>query len=482
MVRMKRYVLAIDQGTTGSRAVVYDQNSRVVASAYKEFKQYFPKPGWVEHDPEEIWRVTKAVMKAAVKNRKIAAIGITNQRETTVLWDRITGKPARRAIVWQDRRTAPVCERLRKRGLEKTVRAKTGLVLDPYFSATKIRWMLDHDAGLKKKAAAGRLAFGTIDSWLLWKLTEGQVHATDLTNASRTSLLNIKTGEWDPELLKIFGVPRSLLPRVLASGSEFGWTKNGIPIRSMMGDQQAALFGQACYRPGEAKNTYGTGCFLVVNAGNSYVRPPQGLLATLACDANGRKAFALEGSVFVAGSAVQWLRDGLGLVATAAETERLARSVSDTGGVVFVPALAGLGAPYWNASARGQITGITRGTTRAHLVRATLEAIAHRSADVVEAMGRRLHALKVDGGATANGFLMQFQADILGVPVLVSEFAESTAWGAAKLAGIGAGVWKNAAAADRKLKVRRYTPRMKPGAAKRRRREWSEAVAGLTGR
>jgi len=477
---MKRFVLSIDQGTTGTRAVVYDENARVVGSAYSEFKQFFPKPGWVEHDPEEIWRVTRSVMKKAIKGRKISAIGITNQRESTVLWDRVTGKAARRAIVWQDRRTAKVCESLRKRGLEKTVRAKTGLVLDPYFSATKIRWMLDNDAALKKKAKEGRLAFGTIDSWLLWKLTDGQVHATDLTNASRTSLLNIKTGEWDPQLLKIFGVPKSLLPRVLSSGSEFGWTKDGIPIRAMLGDQQAALFGQACYGPGEAKNTYGTGCFLVVNAGESFVRPPKGILATLACDSSGNKAFALEGSVFVAGSAIQWLRDGLGVIAKASETERLARSVPDTGGVVFVPALAGLGAPFWNANARGQISGITRGTTRAHLIRATLEAVAHRNADIVDAMGRRLRALKVDGGATANGFLMQFQADLLGVPVLVSEFAESTAWGAAKLAGVGAGVWKNAAAADRKLKYRRFAPKMKRSVAKALRREWRNAVERLT--
>ena len=456
--------------------MVYNENARVVGSAYREFKQYFPKPGWVEHDPEEIWRVTKAVMKAAVKGRRIAAIGITNQRETTVLWDRVTGKAARRAIVWQDRRTASVCERLKKRGMERTVRAKTGLVLDPYFSATKIRWMLDNDAGLKKKAASGRLAFGTIDSWLLWKLTDGQVHATDLTNASRTLLLNIKTGQWDRQLLKIFGVPKSLLPRVLSSGSEFGWTKEGVPIRAMIGDQQAALFGQACYRPGEAKNTYGTGCFLVSNTGKKFARPPRGLLATLACDNVGEKSFAWEGSVFVAGAAVQWLRDGLGLIGNAAETERLAKSVPDTGGVVFVPALAGLGAPYWNASARGLISGLTRQTTRAHLVRATLEAIAHRSADVIEAMGRRLRALKVDGGATANGFLMQFQADLLGIPVLVSEFSESTAWGAAKLAGIGTGVWKHAAAADRKLKYRRFLPKMSRAEAARRRREWRAAI------
>jgi glycerol kinase len=473
---MKGLVLAIDQGTTGTRAVVFDEKTRVVGSAYREFKQYFPKPGWVEHDPEEIWRVTKAVIKAAVKGRRIAAIGITNQRETTVLWDRTTGRPVRRAIVWQDRRTAAFCDRLRDRGLEPKIRAKTGLVLDPYFSASKIRWMLDADASVRRKAKEGRLAFGTIDSWLLWKLTGGEVHATDLTNASRTMLLNIKTGAWDADLLKIFGVPAAILPRVLASGSDFGWTADGIPVRAMLGDQQAALFGQGCYGPGEAKNTYGTGCFLVVNSGPRWKRPPKGLLATLACGAGGEKAFALEGSVFVAGAAVQWLRDGLGILAKASETERLARSVPDTGGVVFVPALAGLGAPFWNAEARGELTGLTRGTTRAHVARAALEAVAHRSADVVEAMGLRLKGLKVDGGMTGNGFLMQLQADLLQTPVFVSEFAESTAWGAAKLAGIGAGIWKSAASADRKRKYRRFSPKMGRSAAAGLRRRWRAAV------
>ncbi|MFH2203465.1 MAG: glycerol kinase GlpK [Elusimicrobiota bacterium] len=475
-------ILAIDQGTTGTRAVLYDAAGRTVGTAYREFRQFYPRPGWVEHDAEEIWRSTAAVIRSALAGRtdQVAAIGITNQRETTVLWDRDTGKPVRRAIVWQDRRTAPECERLKRRGHERMVRAKTGLVLDPYFSATKIAWLLDRDAALRRRAAAGKVLFGTIDSWLLWKLTGGRVHATDFTNASRTLLLNIKTGSWDPELLRLCKIPRAMLPEVMDCGARFGVTARGalpagIPIRAMMGDQQAALYGQGCHRAGQVKNTYGTGCFVVVNRGKRLRRVPAGLLATLACDEKGNKNYALEGSIFVAGAAVQWLRDGLGLVKRASETERMARRVKDSGGVTVVPALTGLGAPYWAPDARGMITGLTRGTTREHIVRATLESIAQQTADVIERFGGRLRELKVDGGATANRFLMQFQADILGIPILLSDIAESTAWGAAALAGRSAGVW----AATKKRKYRTFKPRLSRARARELRARWKREISRL---
>lgn len=485
-------MLAIDQGTTGTRAILYDAAGREAGSAYREFRQHYPRPGWVEHDAEEIWRATAAVVRGALERSRadasrVAAIGITNQRETTVLWDADTGRPAGRAIVWQDRRTADFCAALKRRGAEPGVRRKTGLVLDPYFSGTKIRWLLRERPALAARARSGRLRFGTMDSWLLWNLTGGRSHATDLTNASRTLLLDLRSGRWDPELLRLFGVPEALLPRALEPGSRFGETAAlgflpaGIPILAMLGDQQAALYGQGCYAAGQAKNTYGTGCFVVMNAGPRPQAPPPGLLATLACDARGRKVYALEGSIFIAGAAVQWLRDGLGLVRRAPEIEALARSVPDSGGVAVVPAFAGLGSPYWRPDARGMISGITRGTTKAHLARATLESIAHQSADVLELMqkaaGRRVRELKADGGATGNALLMQLQADLAGMPIRVSDVRESTAWGAAKLAGLGAGLWDSPVPLDRRRRYRVFSPRMPRSEAARMRAAWRREIA-----
>ncbi len=493
MSRQSFAVLAIDQGTTGTRAIVYDRSGNFLASAYQEFCQHYPRPGWVEHDPEEIWKSVLAVTRRALQRAQIsastvAAIGITNQRETTVLWDRKTGKPLAPAIVWQDRRTAEICLSLKKSPGEKIFRDKTGLVLDPYFSGTKIQWLLQHLPGLKRKAANGKLAFGTIDSWLLWNLTGGRAHATDFTNASRTLLFNIRTRRWDPELLKILKIPESILPAVQDSGSRFGETvslgvlKRGVPIFSMIGDQQAALYGQACYRKGEVKNTYGTGCFVVLNLGSRFQKPPFGLLATLACDEKGQPVYALEGSVFIAGAAIQWLRDGLGFFKHAQETEKLAKKVKDAGGVTVIPAFAGLASPYWNASVRGVISGLTRGTTRAHIVRATLESIAHQTADVLDRMKEEkvsIRELKVDGGATENSFLMQFQADLLGIPILVSDMAESTAWGAAKLAAKTAGLWPSLAALDVKRRFKRFVPRMKRATVRGLRHHWQKEVERL---
>lgn len=480
------YVLAVDQGTTGTRALVYGPGGRLISSSYREFAQYFPRPGWVEHDAAEIWRSAQLVVKGALAGldaRRVAAVGVTNQRETTVVWDRRTGRPLSRAIVWQDRRTAAACERLKARGLEAAVRRKTGLVLDPYFSATKLRWLLDETPGLRARARRGAALFGTVDSWLLWNLTGGRTHATDLTNASRTMLFDIGRERWDAGgLLDLFGVPAAMLPRALPSGGRFGVTAGagplpaGIPVTAMLGDQQAALYGQSCYGPGQVKNTYGTGCFVVANLGSRRRDPPPGLLATLACDARGGKTFALEGSVFAAGAAVQWLRDGLGIINSAAESERLARSVPDAGGVTLVPAFAGLGSPHWRADVRGAVFGLTRGTTRAHLTRAALEAIAHQTADVVEAMGG-VKVLKADGGATANAFLMQLQADLLGVPVLAAAAAESTAWGAAKLAGRVAGLW--GPEVDGRQHYRTFLPRMPASQAGAMRRAWKAALAVL---
>lgn len=447
-------ILALDQGTTGTRAVIYGLDGRIMASAYHEVPQHFPQPGWVEHNADEIWDTIVHTIAAARRRARGAAIrtvGITNQRETVVLWDRQSGRPVHRAIVWQDRRTTNLCRDLRAAGEETRVRRLTGLVLDPYFSGSKLRWLLDQDAGLRRAAARGDLAMGTIDTWLLWKLTAGASHATDMTNASRTLLFDIGRRQWSTPLLDMFRVPRALLPRVLPSAAGFGETARGvtalpagIPITGMAGDQQAALYGQGCVTPGSAKNTYGTGCFLLVNAGTRRPRAPRGLLTTLACDAGGQPVYALEGAVFIAGAAVQWLRDGLGLIAHADETEALARSVPDTGGVCLVPAFAGLGAPHWDPDARGILTGLTRGTTRAHVVRAALEAMAYQTADLVRlatsAPGVRLRHLQVDGGASANGFLLQFQADVLGMPVVRPRSVESTALGAALLAGVGAGL------------------------------------------
>ena len=486
-----RFIVAIDQGTTGTTVLVLDSRGRVAGRAYREFTQHFPKPGWVEHDAEEIWRVTLAVLRKAcraarARGRDVAAIGITNQRETTMLWDRRSGRPVHRAIVWQDRRTSDHCEALRAAGAEDLVRRKTGLVLDPYFSATKLRWLLGHVRRAGERAARGELCFGTIDAWLVWKLTGGAVHATDPTNASRTLLYDINTRAWDPELCRLFEVPESVLPEVRPSSGSFGDATpdvlgEPVPIAGIAGDQQSALFGQGCTEPGMAKNTYGTGCFLLLQTGARPVTSTHGLLTTVACDARGGPAYALEGAVFMAGAAIQWLRDGLGLLATAAESERHARSVDDSLGVHVVPAFVGLGAPYWDPEARGAVLGLTRGVTRAHLVRATLESLAFQIRDVADAMaadaGSPLQALRVDGGASANDFLMQFQADLLGLPVERSALVETTAVGAAQLAALAVGFWRTPKElAAMRRKGRRFRPRMPAERREALYRGWQEAV------
>ncbi|MBI4562671.1 MAG: glycerol kinase GlpK [Candidatus Rokubacteria bacterium] len=472
----KRYVLALDQGTTGSTALVVDPEGQVRGRGYAELPQYFPQPGWVEHDPEEIWATTEsagrqALAAARIAGGELAAIGITNQRETTILWERRSGRPVHRAIVWQCRRTAPLCERLRVDGLEPAVRAKTGLVLDAYFSGTKIRWLLDQVPGAREKAEAGELAFGTVDSWLLWKLTGGRRHATDPSNASRTLCFDIRALAWDAELAAGLAIPLSVFPEVLPSAGVFaqtadlGWLAAGIPVAGIAGDQQAALFGQGCFELGMAKNTYGTGCFALLNTGPAPRHSTQGLLTTVGWQVGGTTTYALEGSVFVAGAALQWLRDGLGLISDARESQKLAESVEDTGGVYLVPAFVGLGAPYWDMYARGTIVGITRGTTKAHLVRAALEAIAYQSRDVLETMaeesGVPITSLRVDGGAAANDFLCQFQADLLGSPVLRPAVTETTALGAAYLAGLGVGLWSSVEALRRLWRLdRSFEPGM----------------------
>jgi glycerol kinase len=449
-------ILALDQGTTSSRAIVFDAQGNIVAFDQQEFAQHFPQPGWVEHDADDIWSSQLATARNALRNARlsaadVAAIGITNQRETTILWDRATGRPAARAIVWQDRRTAPLCEELTARGLGETVTAQTGLLIDPYFSGTKIAWLLDHVAGLRARAEAGAIAFGTVDAWLIWNLTGGKRHVTDVTNASRTMLFDIHRLRWSEELLRALNVPASLLPEVLPCVADFGTTVTdhfggAIPIGGVAGDQQAALVGQAGFAPGMAKNTYGTGSFVVLNTGERIVRSTQGLLSTIAFALEpGKATYALEGSIFVTGAAVQWLRDGLGIIERSDEIEALARQVEDTADCYFVPAFAGLGAPYWDPYARGTIVGITRGTTRAHLARAALEAMAYQTADVIAAMERdagvALTELRVDGGASANDLTMQFQADVLGVPVSRPAIIETTALGAAYLAGLQRGYW-----------------------------------------
>jgi len=448
-----KYVLALDQGTTSCRAIMFDHRGAVVRTAQQEFTQRFPVAGWVEHDPEEIWQVQLEVMKqaaAGIAPSDIAALGITNQRETTVVWDKATGKPLHPAIVWQCRRTAELCESLKARGLTDLFRQKTGLVLDPYFSGTKLKWILDRHPEIREKAERGEALFGTIDSWLIWRLTGGAVHATDVSNASRTLMFNIHTLQWDDELLRELGVPRAMLPEVRPSSGLYGHTAllgegSAIPIGGVAGDQQAALFGQGCFRAGMAKNTYGTGCFILANTGGKPVMSQNGLLTTVGWQIGDEVTYALEGSVFIAGAVVQWLRDGLGLIGDSAETESLALSVPDTGGVYFVPAFAGLGTPHWQPNARGMISGLSRGTGRAHLVRAALEAIAYQSRDVLEVMqqesGTKLSELRVDGGAARNGFLMQFQADLLGVAVTRPAVVETTALGAALLAGLAVGFW-----------------------------------------
>ena len=484
-------ILAFDQGTTSSRAIAFGRDGRVLGSAQQEFRQIFPRPGWVEHDPLEIWRTQRdvaaqALAAAGLAARDVGAIGITNQRETTVLWERATGRPIANAIVWQDRRTASRCDALRQEGREDTFTRKTGLLLDAYFSGTKLAWLLDNVAGARERARRGELAFGTVDSWLAWQLSAGAAHVTDASNASRTLLFNIHTLDWDDELLAILDIPRSVLPSVVPSSacvavSACEGLPAGIALGGIAGDQQAALFGQACHEPGMAKNTYGTGCFLLMNTGSAPPVSVNRLLATVAWQRAGRTAYALEGSVFIAGAAIQWLRDGLGLIERAADIEALAASVPDAGGVQFVPALSGLGAPYWDPHARGTIVGITRGTTRAHLARATLDAIAFQCAELIEAMAAdsaiALKELRVDGGATASNLLMQTQADLLGVPVVRPRVTETTALGAAYLAGLAVGFWKDEAEiASLWSRDRVFEPQLSRGAAEARLADWKRAV------
>ena len=485
-----KYILALDQGTTSSRAIVFDHAGSIVAVAQKEFPQIFPKPGWVEHDPREIWSTqagvaAEALTKAGVGASDVAAIGITNQRETTVVWDRATGEPICNAIVWQDRRTAGICDRLKARKLDRMIRRKTGLVLDAYFSGTKVQWILQNVKGARAKAKAGELAFGTVDSWLVWNLTGGKVHVTDPSNASRTMLFDISKGAWDDELLDLFGVPRSMVPEVRSSSEVYGVTRllgTPIPIAGIAGDQQAALFGQACTKPGMAKNTYGTGCFMLMNTGTKRIASKNNLLTTVAWRIGDRTDYALEGSIFIAGAVVQWLRDGLEFFRSAAEVEALAAGVADTGGVYLVPAFAGLGAPHWDQYARGTIVGLTRGSTRAHIARAALEGIVLQVMDVLKAMeadaGIKLKELRVDGGASANDLLMQLQADLLNVPVVRPKVSETTALGAAYLAGLAVGFWKNQADIARQWQAdKRFKPAMKPAARTRITKGWEKALS-----
>ena len=484
-----KFILALDQGTTSSRAIVFDHSGSIVSVAQKEFPQLFPQPGWVEHDPRDIWSsqagvAAEALTKANASSRDVAAIGITNQRETALVWDRDTGEPICNAIVWQDRRTAAICDRLKARKLDRMIRRKTGLVVDAYFSATKLQWILQNVKGARARARAGQLAFGTVDTWLVWNLTRGRVHVTDASNASRTMLFDITKGDWDDELLKLFGVPRSMLPDVRSSSEVYGETNllgTPVPIAGIAGDQQAALFGQACTKPGMAKNTYGTGCFMLMNTGTKRIASKNNLLTTVAWRIGDRTEYALEGSIFIAGAVVQWLRDGLQFFRSAPEIEGLAGSVADTGGVYLVPAFAGLGAPHWDQYARGTIVGLTRGTTRAHIARAALESIALQTMDVLAAMqadaGIKLRELRVDGGASANDLLMQLQADLLGVPVVRPKVAETTALGAAYLAGLAVGFWKSQADIARQWQVdKRFAPAMKAPARKKIAAGWERAL------
>ena len=454
---MQKYMLALDQGTTSSRAIVFDHSGKICSVAQKEFTQHFPKPGWVEHDPNEIWSSEAAVIAEAISaidinGLDIAAIGITNQRETTIVWDIDTEEPIYNAIVWQDRRTAEYCDKLKAQGLVDKVREKTGLIIDAYFSGTKIKWILDNVPGARERAEKGKLRFGNVDSWLVWRLTRGEVHCTDVTNASRTMLFNINTLQWDDDLLKLLDIPRSMMPEVKSSSEVYGHTKTTIfahevPIAGIAGDQQSALFGQMCLTPGSIKNTYGTGCFVMLNIGDKPLLSKNNLLTTVAWKIGDEVKYALEGSIYVGGSVVQWLRDGLGFIKSSSEVEELASSVPDSGGVYFVPALTGLAAPYWDQYARGTIVGITRGTTRAHIARAALDGIAFQTYDIAQAMARDLGAplteLKVDGGASRNNLLMQFQSNLLGIPVVRPKITETTALGAAYLAGLAVGFWKN---------------------------------------
>ncbi len=488
---MDKYIMALDQGTSSSRCIIYDRAGRQISSAQKEFTQIFPKEGWVEHDPEEIWSSQvsvcyEALIKAAATWHNIEAIGITNQRETTIVWDRNTGEPVYNAIVWQCRRTADYCRSLEEAGLADKIKEKTGLLIDPYFSATKIRWILENVESAREKAERGELLFGTVETWLIWKMTKGRVHATDYSNASRTMMFNIHDLKWDEELLDIYGIPASMLPEVRPSSGFFGETESdlfagSIPVAGAAGDQQAALFGQMCFDEGMAKSTYGTGCFLLMNTGEKPVTSKNGLLTTVAWGLDGKVSYALEGSVFVCGAVIQWLRDELGIISSAAESEGLAKAVSDNGGVYLVPAFAGLGAPYWDPDARGILTGLTRGSSKNHIVRAALESMAYQCYDLLKAMesdlGRSLTGLRVDGGACANGFLMQFQSDILNTAVYRPEIIETTSLGAAYLAGLATGYWKNTE--DLKANVRPaevFEPSMDEELRERLIKGWHEAV------
>ena len=488
---MNKYILALDQGTTSSRAIIFDNDGNIVSVAQKEFTQIYPKAGWVEHDPMEIWSTQigvayEALEKVGITANQIAAIGITNQRETTVVWDKATGKPVYNAIVWQCRRTAPICDELKSKNLEASIREKTGLVIDAYFSGTKVKWILDNVPGAREKAEKGELLFGNVDTWLIWNLTRGKTHVTDYSNASRTMLFNINTLKWDADILKELNIPEEMLPEAKPSSFIYGYTANElfgveIPISGAAGDQQAALFGQACFKPGMAKNTYGTGCFMLMNTGEKLVGSNNGLLTTIAWGLNGKVEYALEGSIFVAGAAVQWLRDELMIIENSAASEQMAASVPDTNGVYVVPAFVGLGAPYWDMYARGAVMGLTRGANKNHLVRATLESVAYQTRDVLEAMqedsGIELQSLKVDGGAVANNFLMQFQADILGVPVDRPVVTETTALGAAYLAGLAVGYWADKEEIAKKWNVdKTFKPDMEEDSRSKKYAGWKKAV------
>ena len=488
----KKYILALDQGTTSSRAIVFDHEGQIRSVAQKEFPQYFPQPGWVEHNPNEIWGseasvIAEAISTIDITGLDIAAIGITNQRETTIVWDIDTDEPIYNAIVWQDRRTAEFCDQLKADGLTETIRQKTGLIIDAYFSGTKIKWILDHVPGARKRAEEGKLRFGTVDSWLVWRLTRGETHVTDVTNASRTMLFNIHELKWDEELLKLFNIPLSMMPEVKSNSEIYGHTKTTIfahkvPIAGIAGDQQAALFGQMCLDPGSIKNTYGTGCFVMLNTGEKPIVSKNNLLTTIAWQIGNKVNYALEGSIYVGGSVVQWLRDGLGIINHSSDVESLAQSVSDSGGVYFVPALTGLAAPYWDPYARGTIVGITRGTTAAHIARAALDGIAFQTFDIAQAMAKdmndRLTELKVDGGASRNNLLMQFQADLLGIDVVRPQITETTAIGAAYLAGLGVGYWDSVDELRRQWKVERtFTPNLDCETVRAAREGWDDAIS-----
>ena len=488
----KKYILALDQGTISSRAIVFDHEGQIRSVAQKEFPQYFPQPGWVEHNPNEIWGseasvIAEAISTIDITGLDIAAIGITNQRETTIVWDIDTDEPIYNAIVWQDRRTAEFCDQLKADGLTETIRQKTGLIIDAYFSGTKIKWILDHVPGARKRAEEGKLRFGTVDSWLGWRRTRGETHVTDVTNASRTMLFNIHDLKWDEELLKLFNIPLSMMPEVKSNSEIYGHTKTTIfahkvPIAGIAGDQQAALFGQMCLDPGSIKNTYGTGCFVMLNTGEKPIVSKNNLLTTIAWQIGNKVNYALEGSIYVGGSVVQWLRDGLGVINSSSDVETLAQSVPDSGGVYFVPALTGLAAPYWDPYARGTIVGITRGTTAAHIARAALDGIAFQTYDIAQAMAKdmndRLTELKVDGGASRNNLLMQFQADLLGIDVVRPKITETTAIGAAYLAGLGVGYWDSVDELRRQWKVERtFTPNLDSETVRTAREGWADAIS-----